>query len=78
MFSCQGQRLEIRFVPAPREDQAQGQAPAQRVEKTLRELNDMDPYAYDFAVRNIALGVLLGFASVSVLFPVYSLFYHKI
>jgi hypothetical protein len=76
MFSCQGQRLEIRFVPAPREDQAQGQAPAQRVEKTLRELNDMDPY--DFAVRNNALDVPLGFASVSVLFPVHSLFYHKI
>lgn len=52
--SCQGQRLEIRFVPAPREEQGQAQVPAQRAEKTLRELNEMDPY--DFAVRTICFG----------------------
>jgi hypothetical protein len=51
LFSLQGQRLEIRLVPAPRQDTAQIQAPLQRAEKTLRELNDMDPY--DFVVRAV-------------------------
>lgn len=51
LFSLQGQRLEIRLVPTPHQENAQLQAPAQRTEKTLRELNEMDPY--DFAVRVI-------------------------
>jgi cephalosporin-C deacetylase-like acetyl esterase len=52
--SCQGQRVEIRFVAAPREEQGQARVLAQRAEKTLRELNEMDPY--DFAVRTICFG----------------------
>jgi len=53
-----GKKLEIRFVPAPRENQDQGQAPPQRLEKTLHEQNEMDPY--DFAVRNATFGVVHG------------------
>lgn len=47
--SLQNQRLEIRNVAAPAEQDAHVQAPPQLQDKTLRELNEMDPY--DFAVR---------------------------
>lgn len=50
MFSFHNQRLEIRSVPAPMEQQGQAHVPAQLEEKTLRQLNGMDPY--EFAVRN--------------------------
>lgn len=56
--SCQGQRLEIRFVPAPREAQGGPHVPLQRMEKTLRELNEMDPY--DFAENGYHCNVTIG------------------
>ncbi|XP_066385069.1 uncharacterized protein [Miscanthus floridulus] len=56
--SLQGQRLEIRFVPVPREENGQAQAPAQRAEKTLRELNEMDPN--DFADNGYRCTVTIG------------------
>lgn len=46
LFSSQGQRLEIRFVAAPVAQENPAQIPAPREEKTLRELNEMDPYGF--------------------------------
>jgi hypothetical protein len=75
-FRCQGQKLEIRFPAAPREDQAQHQPPAQRMEKTLRELNDMDPY--DFAVSERAPADLLSYFCPLLPFTMVTDSYHTI
>lgn len=56
--SLHNQRLEIRSVPVPVEQEGHGQLPAQLEEKTLRELNDMGPY--EFAENGYRCTVTIG------------------
>jgi hypothetical protein len=56
-ISLHNQKLEIRSVPAPPGQNDQTQVPTQLGEKTLRELNQMDPY--EFAVSNINVSPFL-------------------
>lgn len=51
ILSLHSQRLEIRSVPAPPGQHDQPRAPPQLEEKTIRELNQMDPY--EFSASNI-------------------------
>ena len=48
--SFHNQRLEIRSVAAPMQQQIQVRVPAQLDEKNLKQLNDMNPY--EFSVRS--------------------------
>jgi replication factor A1 len=63
--SFRDQRLEIRSVPAPVEQQGQARLPAQLEEKTLRQLNEMDPYDFAVSASDLCLNTTLSIPELS-------------